>query len=166
MIIRRFRIKVNKFIEAYLAPHKRTKNRQYLYNVCLYPFKELNAEYITWRDKETIRSYMTGETVNLEWYLNSLFDPNLKRIYIETNEGGGVVKGIRGTEPDLYQVAGIRGTEPTLYVSKRLKGEDAVLGFKRFGVYIPNDIAELAEDIKGVVNNYRFAGKTFMIITF
>jgi len=166
MIIRRFNITVSKFIKMFLPPYKRQANRELLFYVALYPLKVLQDEYADWRDKETIRSYVTGETDNLVWYLNTLFDPVYKRIYIETNEGGGVVKGIRGTEPDLYQVAGIRGTEPTLYTTKYLKGEDAVLGFKKFGVYIPSDIAAQAEDIKGVVNNYRFAGKTFMIITF
>lgn len=165
-MIRKNRITVNYFIRAFLPPHKRKPNREKLYNVLLHPMKLIMDNFIVWRDKEVIRANMTFETAKMEWYLNHLFDPELKRIYIETNEMAGLVKGDRTSEPAVYVVKGDRDAEPAEYVVGRVKGEDTALGLAKFGVYIPAALSGEADAIKGAVDNYRYAGKTFVIKTF
>jgi hypothetical protein len=128
--------------------------------------KILLDEQTAWRDKAITRAYVTNETISLQWYLNSLFDPVQARIYIQTREPVGIVGGIEGTEPTLYAVGGIESTEPATYVTNWLPNEDPVLGRYSFGVFVPSDLSTKQDAIKGVVMQYKLAGKSFIIILF
>lgn len=166
MSIRKFRVTVKMFIKQYLPGFLRTAERLKSYCILLYPFEVLNDEWVTYRDQSVTRANVSFETGSLEWYLNELYDPTERRIYIETNDDDGLEFGLSDTEPDDFQEIGLSGSEPDDFVEIPLKGEHPDFGFKSFGVYVPTDIIAQAEAIKSVVNNYRWAGKTFTTVEY
>lgn len=166
MNIQLIRISLDSYIYQYLPPHKRTAGRVEFLNTLLDPFKTINEEWITFRDQAVTAAYVTAETISLEWYLNELFDPTNREIYIETNEGAGVPIGLRATEPDEMIPIGLRATEAADMYAIPLKGETSQLERASFGVFIPEALEAKENEIIGVVNSYKLAGKTFKIITF
>lgn len=163
-LIRRYRISLLIWVTSWLRPHWRTADRITLYKTALKPFGVINDDYLGWRDEAIIKANVTGETIALEWYLNRLFDSILKRITIKTNTDQGLQMGIRGTEPTKYQTMGIRGTEPTKYKTMTRVAEDPDVGFYDFGVTIPAAISAQEDDIKAIINQFRLAGKKYIII--
>lgn len=165
-MVRKFKINVRRFVNIHLIPALRKNIRLEMYAQLLSPFTMINDEWVTYRNKSTTRAKVNGESISLEWYLNYLFDTDLQRIYIDTNDLDGVQFGISATEPDDYQELGIQATEPAAKVAFPFYGESSDIGRYSFGVFIPAALSSSEDDIKDVVNNYRIAGKTFTIIQF
>lgn len=162
MAIRKYKISFNKFIKNFVAPEKRQDVREALYNTIMLPFKTMMAEYEVWAEKETIAANVVFETATMEWYLNSLFDPEEQRITFETVEYVGKPLGIRD-DNDIIVPFGLRDTNDIIIPILAL-GIHPIYGKKRFAVLIPAAISSSTEDIKGVVNQYRYAGFTFTIV--
>lgn len=163
-MIRKHRINIDLFINNWLPSHKRQTNRKGLLAVLLTPFTIMMGEFVAWRDEAIIRANVTSETISIEWYLNYLFDPTLKRIHIESNDGDGVILGVKTTEPLKFLYFGDKDDEPTAFQYLYKPGETTDLGTASFGVYIPTDLEDQALDIFAIVKIYKLAGKTFVII--
>ena len=165
-MIQKRSISISTFIKTWLPQHKRQPNRLNLFGLLLTPFSTMMAEFIVWRNAVIKKAYVSNQTMSIEWYLNELFDPTLRRIYIITNDAQGVPMGLRATEPSYKQAMGLRATEPLAKVAFPLRGEDPTIGLYNFGVMIPTALASAVDDIRGIVMQKKLAGKTFTIIQF
>ena len=152
--------------------HWRTLDRITFYQILLLPFSFIWDEWVVWRDAAITRANVTGETMSLEWYLNFLFNGGGIDIYIETAGSGGIPLGLEalgGAEAALFETEGLEalgGAEAAAFVVYPLYGEDLLTGTASFAVYVPNALIAFNDQIKGVVNNYRYAGNTFVIINY
>lgn len=165
-MIKKLSITIADFILSYLPSHWRLTTRQKMYRLILAPFKTMNDEWKVFRDDAITRANVSNQTMSIEWYLNKLFDTELERINIETNQGGGVEMGNHDTEPAIFQVMGNHDTEPGIYTAMTALGEDANIGMFDFAIYIPAAISSSTNDIKAVVKKYAYGWKTFTVIEF
>lgn len=167
MAIRKFFLSVDTFAKVFMMPHWRSASiRLAGWKALASPLKTILTEFKIWRDAAITRANVTCETISIEWYLNSLFDPVSKRIYITTNDGGGVPMGLRATEPANKVALGLRASEPANKVPMGLRGEDPVLGFYSFGVFLPASLNGLQPAIRAELQFHRFAGKTFIFVNY
>lgn len=168
MITQKLSISTHNFITGYLPEDKRQTNRELIYNAMLEPYRLMNEEWKTWRDKELILSKVTIEKGSLEWYLNSLFDPVDEQIYIERNQAAGLSMGKNeAIEPaDYVSIGKNEATEAADKASISLRGEDPTIGNYRFGVFIPVSLSSSTDAIRAVVRNYNSSATNFIIIEF
>ena len=159
-------INITAFIKTWLPQHKRQPNRLSLFGLLLTPFNVLMAEFITWRNAAIAATYVTNQKMALESYLNDLYDPVARSIYITNRQDGGMPMGDRDSEPTLYQVMGDRDTEPTIFATATGPKEDPNIGQYSFAVFIPASLAASADIIQSTVRKYSYAWKPFTIITF
>ncbi|MFN4249257.1 MAG: hypothetical protein ACK4EY_16135 [Flavipsychrobacter sp.] len=163
-MIRKISISIPTYIRTWLPSHKRQPFRQKLFEVLLTPFKVLaGTDYKGWRDAAVTKANVTNEPISLQWYLNTLFDSTLKRIYILKRDAVGLVAGLSGSEPTLYQTAGLSGSEPTLYVAANIEGEDVNVGYNDFGVFIPASLSAQQDNIIAIVKRYAKGYHKFQI---
>jgi hypothetical protein len=152
----------------YLPPHKRQNNLLNLLLVLLSPISILMQTFIAFRDNAIRRTYVDGSCIALGWYLNSLFDPVNQLIYLNTRQAGGITYGRAGgtivSETDHYELLGLEATEPISFLRMPRVGEDFLFGSYSFVVFCPTAVQPYEQQIRQIVNNYRFAGKTFTII--
>lgn len=166
-MIRNIKITVSQYLPNWTPVKKRVADRLKLYRLLFTGASTLVSEWDTWRAKAHTKANVTNETISIEWYLNSLYDPALKRIYITTNNATGVSVGLRVPEPAEYLETGLRATEPGTALTFPLRGEAASgIGTFDFGVFIPAALAAYEEEIRAIVKIYSLAGKTFIIIQF
>lgn len=163
MAIKKISINIAAYIKSYLPAHWRQANRLKLFELLLSPFTVLMSEYIVWRNQAITQANVSNEKIVLEWYLNSLFDPSLKRIYILRRNITGVEAGLSGAEPSYYVEVGLSGTEPSYYVETTLSNEDANIGLYDFGVFIPTSLSSNSDAIKSILVQYSKANKNFGI---
>lgn len=160
-IIRR-KVNIDNFVRGYLPPEKRLTN--YILNgkILNAPLSQVVEDFLSWRDDVIMRAKVTGQHQSLEWYLNEKFDNTERRITTETNYGTGLPMGLRDDE-DVVTPMGDRVAEDVATPMRR-HGEHPTYGFANFGVNIPAALTDSTDDIKGVVDTYRLAGKTFVIV--
>lgn len=163
-MIRKFRISIDKFTYQYLEPEWRLPNILLLFKVVLYPFQVMMDEYIAYRDAAIIKANVSCETMSIEWYLNELFDNELRRITIDTATSDGVYIRNEGEAPDNPLYLGNEATEPARFEYLYNPGEHVNFEGKSFAVFIPASLAGVKDQIRGITNIYRNAGKTFTII--
>jgi hypothetical protein len=165
-MIRKFKISVFRFIKNEMTNLSTYPKLVTFFRGLMAPFDTMAKEWDTFRDASITRALVTGESASLAWYLNQLYDPTLRRIYIATAPGSGVVAGLPSTEPTKYFVAGLPGAEPTKYAVIGLYGEDSGFMGYSFIVFFPSAIISSLTDMIGTVNQYRLAGKTFFLNPF
>lgn len=166
-MIRQLEIDVPNFINNWLPVHQRLVNRLSFLQVVLAPFTIMMAEYKAWRDKSITRAYVSGQKISMEWYLNELFDPTNRDIYIDSPDNTGtLVALIAEGAPALTVGLQSEPTEVGDFVMVPLPYEDVATGNADFVVYVP--IAYIAEEpaIRMVVLNYKLAGKRFVVSYF
>ena len=164
-MIRKINITIPDFVKNYLPIHKRKNVRlNFLYSLT-YVFDIIKSEYIIWRDEAVTRAYVTGETMSMEWYLNSVCGSGTG-ITIETAGASGVNAGLYATEPSTYISAGLYATESGSYGSVGLPGESTLYGTKTFIVKVPTAYSAWNDTIIAIVNTYRAAGKSFKIVLY
>ena len=162
-MIRSFVITVADFVRAFLPPHMRQTNRLALFRALAAPFATMSTDWDAFRDASITAVNVTGETASLQWYLNQLYDPTLRRIVIETAPPAGVVAGLT-TETTLYLVAGLTTETPPRFVSAGLPSEAPVFGLFDFIVKRPAALTSADAGITKTTNSYRAAGKLFKIV--
>lgn len=129
------------------------------------PLSTLNVIFMTAVNDIRYRLYLTGQVIYLEHYLNDLFDPISRRIYIE--DGNPTTsfflynKADNVTDPVIYNKS---EAQPPVYITNRSEAEDDV----DFIIYIPFDLvtsqATLEPKIKTSTNRYKPAGRRYLII--
>lgn len=166
MDIKLYRISVDKYIYQYMKPVDRQPMLLSFVNTMYFPFKELMDAWVAYRNEAVIKATVTSQSGSLKWYLNKLFDPDLKRIYTQTATDEGVEAGRYDTEAARSFEAGRYDTEVARAQELRNYGESGATQNKDFAVYIPAAISASTNDIISVVDTYRHAGKTFTVIEF
>ena len=145
----------------------------------LAPLQVLNATFAAYVNNTRYLLYLTGQVIYLEHYLNDLFDPTLRRIYID--DGALVLPPYLYNKDDfpvydplqphpvfppgvwfLYNKA---DDEQIFYLNN--KQDFASNGW--FIVFVPAAIpltSSLIDQIKRAVNRYKQAGPTYLIQSF
>lgn len=166
-MIRLISIDIAGFINNWLPVHKRKIRWLSFFQVLLVPFRLMMAEWKQWRDSAITRAYVSSQKLSIEWYLNELFDPVDRGIYIDTPAASGLYLALE-TELTPVLLAGLE-TEPAElgdYEYVPLPGEDVEGGMADFIVYVPADLAMQEDAIRRVVISYKLAGKSWTIIYF
>lgn len=166
-MIRQIKIEIPDFIYNWLPVHQRLMKRVKFLQVLMSPFTIMMGEYLAWRDKSITRAYVSCEKLSMEWYLNELYDTDLRRIYIESPDATGVYVALEseGT-PTLDVGLESEPTEVSDFVMVPLPYEDVDTGNADFVVWVPVDLVALELAIKKVVINYKLAGMRYVVAYF
>lgn len=155
-------------MRQYLFTEKRLPNVILVFTHVLYPFTYMMAQYRAYRDDAIIRANITVSKMSIEWYLNHKFDPELKRIYIETNRRVGLPLGVRGdaADDDFFAIMGDRyeAGDDDYFAIMTMEREHTQMGFSSFGVFVPTALIDQSDAIAGVVETYSM--NDFVIIEF
>jgi len=142
-------------------------NRALLIKCLLQPIIRMYNEFIILIDDINNRTRYNSSQKALTSLLNKLFDPTLKRIYIDTVADEyqvyyqPIIGESLGDMVPLYQpIIADTDTPAPLY---QLNIAEYIL-IVDFIVYVPTSLAAQEGNIKAWVNYYRFASLTFKII--
>lgn len=85
-----FEIDISKSVWENMPPRKRFAKRFELIQLYNWWFQVMNEEFLAFVEETRERIQLSCETIQMEWYLNKIFDPNFaanwpatKKIYIE-----------------------------------------------------------------------------------
>jgi len=162
-MIRQISISVPDFINNWLPVHRRKNVWLSFLQVLLIPFRVMMAEYKTWRDANITRSYVSGQTISMEWYLNELYDPIDREIRILTADPSGFLVALQ-VESSPVMLVGLQPAEATVFEYVPLPAEDVTFGNLDFLVQAPISLMNIEPAIVKIVNNYKLAGKRYTII--
>ena len=126
--------------------------------------KSLNNDLFTFRDEIDSKVKVTGQIIYLEKYLNDLYDPVLRRIFI-TSVARPPEVYIRNNAEEFPQEVYLRNVSEggaETYVSNSVENA----GLFDFIVNIPTTVTFDTNVVRDQVNLYRAAGKEFDIQTF
>lgn len=150
-----------------LKASMRQPTRTALYVALLEPLRELYAEFLTIREKVEFDVGYSMETISIEHMMNTLFDPNLKRINIVTNDdvlprvftfqdGENTLQA-----PDVFAGADGEVLDPDPVF---LFADDEVINTADYTVSVPNSVWVTHETaIRARLDRYRIAGKKYEI---
>lgn len=156
-----FKLNTGNFIKDFLG-RKFFKEIQYRWLFSLLkPVQTRMDEYDQWRKHQFYLINITGQVISLTGYLNDLFDPTQRRIYILNAN-------------DYYSGVWIsleQEIEPTLPVSLISEDQGIFLGMESeqdlgtdFIVYVPGDIYnQVLIPLIAAVHQFKLAGKTFSV---
>lgn len=133
----------------------------------LQPLQTLNAQLAAFVNQTRYLMSLTGQVIYLEHYLNDLFDPIERRIYIDD--------GALTLPPYLYNQADEH--EPEWYLYNTADGEDPIYLYNIpdyanngwFIVFVPAAIPltpTFLNECRRAVNRYKQAGPTYQIQSF
>jgi hypothetical protein len=148
-------IDFGKLLERMLPAHKRQPKRLLLFG---WPFGELTAlfnAFKAWRADVFYRVNVTGQVISLQTYLNRVVAGANNLIRIENFNDWGVWVQLSTEEGDSYMIAD--------YCESAARGEITPLTDVDFYVYIPAGV--IASDVARIVNQYKLAGKRYLIVT-
>lgn len=130
--------------------------------VLVSPLTTLNAVFRAFVDNTRYSMYLTGQVIYLEHYLNDIFDPIVRRIYIE--DGDASVTLFLNRKPDQPII--IYNKSESVSAPILLTKED-LLNTADFCVVIPyqNITALGIAQLNARVKQYKQAGKRFKIVT-
>ena len=80
---------IEQYVEDYIPPSLRKPVRLAWLDALTAPVRQMWEEYRYFRDEARYAAAVTGQKIVLEAYLNRLFDPMLKRIYLRTGIDAG-----------------------------------------------------------------------------
>jgi hypothetical protein len=138
-----------------LPYHKRQPKRLLLFS---WPFTELTALFTAfkiWRSDVFYRVNVTGQVISLQTYLNRVIEGANDEITIENFNDWGVWVQLSTEEGESYMIAE--------YCEAAARGEFTPLTDVDFYVYVP--VTVNTNDVARVVNQYKLAGKRYLIIT-
>ena len=138
-----------------LPEHKRQPKRLLLFG---WPFGELTALFATfkvWRAEVFYRVNVTGQEISLQTYLNRVISGANNQIRIENFNDWGVWVQLSTEQGESYMISE--------YCEAAARGEFTPLTDVDFYVYIPAGV--IASDVARIVNQYKLAGKRYLIVT-
>jgi hypothetical protein len=165
------RFTLNKLVE-WLLPVLLRRPITFAYiNALCKPLKIIEAEFDVFLDAMKLKAYETSQVLVLEHILNTEFDPNLKRIFIEdTGQLNSVKKYIyKISETPAEPVYVRKSTEHVDFANKIFihKFNFFENSFNQFRVFVPEDMSlEKINSIKLRVNRLKIATTTFVIIKY
>lgn len=145
-----------------LPDHKRLPKRLLLFK---FPFGELTtlfADFKTWRADVFYRVNVTGQVISLQTYLNRVITNANNEIYITGFQDHGSWIQLSTEEGESYMIQMSLGSEDSASMDIAIAGEFTPLSTVDFYVYIPTGVD--ATEVARVVENYKLAGKRYLII--
>lgn len=128
------------------------------------PLSSLNITFMTNVNDVRYRLYLTGQVIYLEHYLNDLFDPISRRIYIDDgNATPPLFLFNKADNVDGLTIYNKSEMQPPVYLGNRAEQEGEV----DFIIYIPFDFATsdtiLETKIRTATNRYKPAGRRYSV---
>lgn len=129
----------------------------------LKPFQTLNALFVQFTEDTNYRLIFTGQVIYLEHYLNDLYDPTLRRIYIEdvANIQFDYIFQDIEQRPPVYVYQQAEG-QPPFYIAQQSEYDQAI----NFIIHIPVSITFDELIVRKQVDVYKQAGRQYSIETF
>ena len=123
-----------------------------------------NNQFIKFRNDQLYKVNISGQVIYLEKYLNDLYDPLYRRIYIE--DAALVlppfIYAVTDGEPSTFVYANSDTTSAPFY----LYSLNEYYANPEFIVYIPLVRIIYTNQIKSIINKYKLAAAKYKIITF
>ena len=161
--IRRISVDIINYLETnLLPPHKRQRKRIAFLSGLLSPLAEASGAFITWRDDIIIRASVTGQIASLQWYLNEVLDPSLRRILIISGTIVGNPLSLRTEAGSHFQMS-LRSEVGTAE-GMVLRGENVTSLPLDFRIAAPASVDQ--GQVKSITDTYKQSGKLYDIITF
>jgi len=148
-------IDFERLLTRMLPEHKRQPKRTFLFK---WPFGELIALFTAfkaWRADIFYRVNVTGQVISLQTYLNRAITGADDRIRIENFNDLGVWVQLSTEDGESYMIPD--------YCESASKGEFTPLTDVDFYVYLPIGVS--SNDVARIVNQYKLAGKRYLIVT-
>ena len=123
----------------------------------------LNDSFYSWRSVKIADARRTAQTMYLQQYLNSLYDPTLKRIYI-TNQSANMqqyVYNVGEDDPNFYLLNVAEYGDVTYFYNN-----SEIVTIADYIINIPVSITFVESIVRSQVDVYNVAGKEYEIQTF
>ena len=134
-----------------------------LLGAVLKPFKDVNDEFVTLSNDTKYLLQFNGQTIYLEHYLNDQHDEVLRRIYIVTVSEVNRVAIYFKTEGQaplyIYRKSEL---ETPVYIRRKTEAVSTT----DFIVYVPSDITFDETAMRAQIDQFKQAGKTYIIQTY
>lgn len=161
----RYNINFSNFIKKLLPPFLRGSRMLDWLKALIKPLQTLNTKFNEFMQRIRYKIGFNGQVVYLEHILNDYYDNTLRRIYI--TDGSSIplppyiYNKIENRVQYLYNKS---EAEPPLYAYNKSEYNTSV----DFIVNVPAAIltAQLSQQIRALVNQYRIAGKRFAVVPF
>ena len=149
------------FLKRLLPWHKRKPIRLAFINVIANVMKGINNQFLTFISDTNYKLTITNQKIYLEHYLNDLYDPVLKRIFIQNLELQSHIYHYTALENKLiYEYT---NAENMPYYLKTNAEQNSQYNYT---IWVPNDITYDENQLKSYVNKYNPVGKIYQIQTF
>lgn len=129
----------------------------------LKPFSDVNNEFVELTDETKYLLQFNGQTIYLEHYLNDQYDNVLRRIYIETvSESNRVVLYYKTEGQAPVYIYRKSELATPVYIRRRYEAVSST----DFIVYVPSDVSYDETAMRAQIDQFRQAGKTYIIQTY
>lgn len=147
-------INFERLLGRMLPEHKRQPKRLLLFKWPLGELTALFASFKAWRADVFYRVNVTGQVISLETYLNRAITGANGEIRVEGFNDWGVWVQLTTEEGESYMIPE--------YCEAAARGEFTPVTDVDFYVYVPAGI--VAADVARIVNQYKLAGKRYLIV--
>lgn len=127
------------------------------------PLATLNQTFAAYRTQSLYRLRFSGQTIYLEHYLNDLYDPTSRQIYIENleREFVYVYNRAEGVDPEhLFNLGEVDALPLYLKNVAEIDLSDA------FIVWVPDYVTYDETQIRAQIDQYRASGRNYSIQTY
>jgi len=159
-----FNIDFQDIINKLLPAAFRNSNIKELLFAMIKPLKDLNTSFKSHKDVIDYDLQFNGQTMYLKHVLNDLFDPTLRRIYIEDTSIINNVYVATKAEGSvtLYLATKAETTAPVVYLETLSEQVNQI----HFKVRVPIALTFSSIKMRTLVDKYKLAGKNYTIQTY
>lgn len=152
---------ISLFVRRCTPPFLRKKPLLMWLESLLTPIKTIHSAFITYKGQKLYDLSITGQTINLERYLNDQFDDSQRRILIEHAESVNQYDYFlaEGQTPDYDYSISEAQTARFMYMI----GEQTSSIVTDFAVQAPNSLNSKDAQIKANIDRYKLAAKTYSV---
>jgi hypothetical protein len=155
---------IKKLVRLLLPAFLRKPVLMALLDALVEPFHLLAARINSFRNNNLYRLAHSSQVCDIEGALNDRFDSNLHRIYITDGAYRNVhyiFLNIEQQKPIyLYTAAEIAAGTPQEYLYQQ---DETGFIAESFIVHIPTELQDKTDEIRALTEQYKLAGRTFLI---
>ncbi len=152
---------LHKYIQQYLPPVLRKERLVNLLYALIYPLYTLWLKFKEWTAGQEYLLNISPTVLQLQEYLNDLYDPVQRRILIKHNNVTGIEIPLESEGYETIYI-GLMDETDTISAEIPLEGEVAE-NYGQFMVFIPLGIN--TEAVRQTVIKYKLIGKKFTVET-
>ncbi len=149
------------FIVQYLGKlFNRLYWHRWIYSL-LYPLIQLWSNYKNWRENTYYLININSQVIRLEGYLNDVFDPSLRRIYISHFPGNysGIYIALQYEATPFVNIPLLSDGQDGVFIGLASETSYAI----SFIINVPTALQYREHQIKTIVEKYKFAGKLYQL---